>query len=145
MHHRMAASIGTQVHGPAPSNRGEDAAELKVAAGGQPANGRVPHYFVLGESAWFRGLYTDPGEVRIPLADLPSEVVSFTYPDSMASMELGAEFGLKVFPHLYHNRVYRLHELEEIVETYGLPRGDPPQTYDGHQRQEFEHYIEVQI
>lgn len=34
--------------------------ERFIARGGQPQR-RSPHYFVLGESGWFRGLYRDCG------------------------------------------------------------------------------------
>jgi hypothetical protein len=59
--------------------------------------------------------------VRIPLSGLPPERVSFTYPDSMAAMELGSNFGLDVFAAPYHNRVFRLDELDDVLDTFGLP------------------------
>ena len=55
--------------------------ELFVAAGGRPQR-RAPHYFVLGESAWFAGLYQDTAQVRLPLAALPDDATSLTYADS---------------------------------------------------------------
>src|SRR5262245_43808423 len=75
--------------------------DLFVQAGGRPARS-APHYFVLGSSAWFRGLYREPEEVVIPLSCLPPHVTSITYPDSFASMALGPRFGLPHYPQPYH-------------------------------------------
>jgi len=115
-----------------------------IERGGRPTRSS-PHYFVLGESPWFRGLYRDPAEVRLHLEDLPTEQVSFTYPDSVTSMGLLAEFGIKVSPRPYHGRVFRIDEVEAVIERYALPRSRKPATYDGHQFDDFEHYIEVQV
>jgi hypothetical protein len=115
-----------------------------IERGGRPVR-RSPHYFVLGESPWFRGLYRDPGEVRIRLADLPTDQVSVTYPDSVTSMGLLAEFGITVSPRDYHGSVFRVEEIESMIERHELPRAAKPDTYDGHQYGDFEHYIEVQV
>jgi len=112
--------------------------------GGRPTR-RSPHYFVLGESPWFRGLYSEAAEVRLQLADLPTEQVSFTYPDSVTSMGLLAEFGIDVSPQPYHGSVFRIEEIEGVIEHHGLPGSAKPATYEGHQFDDFEHYIEVQV
>lgn len=125
-----------------------------VAAGGTPQ--RVsPHYFVLGSSSWYRGLAADMAEVVLPLAMLPSDVTSVTYPDSFTAMGLGPDYGLPHDHRPYHGRVYRLEELPDLVATYGLPpdEADPPggsegvavDGYDGYERRPFEKYIEVQL
>ena len=62
--------------------------DLFVAGGGLPSR-RVPHYFILGECAWFRDLHPQIRVVTVDLADLPAEVTSFTYPDSFTSMGYG--------------------------------------------------------
>ena len=115
-----------------------------IERGGRPVRGS-PHYFVLGESAWFGGLYRDAAEVRVRLSDLPTEQVSVTYPDSVTSMGLLAAFGINVSPRDYHGNVYRIEELADLVDRYGLPHGAEPTTYEGHQFEDFEHYIEVQV
>jgi hypothetical protein len=115
-----------------------------IERGGRPTR-RSPHYFVLGESPWFRGLYQDAAEIRIPLARLPSEQVSFTYPDSVTSMGLLAEFGIELPVRPHHGIVFRIEELRDVITRYGLPEGQEPVSYDGHQFEEFEHYIEVQV
>jgi hypothetical protein len=115
-----------------------------VARGGRPERSS-PHYFVLGDSEWFAGLYTDAGVVHLPLAEMPSELVSFTYPDSMTSMGLSQDFGIPVAPRPYHGTVYRIEELADVVALHGYPRPPRPNSYDRHQFEEFEHYIEVQV
>jgi hypothetical protein len=115
-----------------------------VDVGGRPVR-QSPHYFVLGESEWFRGLYREAREVRIPLRALPTHHVSFTYPDSVTSMGLLPEFGIHVTRQPYHGTVYRIEELADLVGRYGLPRGTRPHSYQGHQFDDFEHYIEVQV
>jgi hypothetical protein len=115
-----------------------------IAAGGKPVR-YSPHYFVLGESEWFRGLYGHAGEIRIALGDLPAEATSCTYPDSVTSMGLLEHFGFPTFPQPYHGQVFRLEELAAVIDRYGLPGTPRPDTYEGHQRQSFEHYIEIQL
>jgi hypothetical protein len=61
---------------------------LFVEAGGRP-EWRSPHYFILGESPWFRGLAVNMKNVRLPLMALPHDQTSVTYPDSFAAMEVG--------------------------------------------------------
>lgn len=115
-----------------------------VGRGGRPSR-TSPHYFVLGESPWFRGLYRDASEVRVPLAALRTEHVSVTYPDSVTSMGLLSGFGIDVSPRDHHENVYRIDELPGLIERCGLPSGVKPGSYEGHQRDDFEHYIEVQV
>ncbi|HMC52070.1 MAG TPA: hypothetical protein VKI64_04855, partial [Acidimicrobiales bacterium] len=83
---------------------------LFVEAGGRPQR-RSPHYFVLGESAWFRGLAAGMREVQLPLTALPNDVTSATRPDSFTAMEVGPEFGPPHERRPYHARVFRLSEL----------------------------------
>jgi hypothetical protein len=41
--------------------------------------------------------------------------------------------------------VFRLEQLPEIVDRYGLPLEDVDPIYDGYQHRPFEQYIEVQV
>jgi len=115
-----------------------------IERGGRPQR-QSPHYFVLGESAWFRGLYRDAGQVRIPLAGLPPDQVSATLPDSITSMGLLSQFGIDLPARPHHGIVFRLDELADAVARHGRPDSPAPATYDGHQSAEFEHYVEIQI
>jgi hypothetical protein len=118
--------------------------ELFRAAGGTP-NRVAPHYFVLGESAWYRGLHPDMREVRVPLDQFPHDATSFTYPDSFTSMALGPRFGLPYDAQPYHERVFRLNELDDVIERFGLPSGEPDEPYEGYQHRPFEMYVEIQL
>jgi hypothetical protein len=117
--------------------------QLFIDAGGRPQR-RAPHYFVLGESRWFKGLATDMEELVLPLASLPEEVSSFTYPDSFTAMGLVADYGLPHVPKPYHGQVFRLSELERVLDEYGLP-ADHEAGYEGYERRQFEMYVEVQL
>lgn len=112
--------------------------------GGRPIR-QSPHYFVLGESAWFRGLYRDAREVRLRLDCLPPDQVSFTIPDSITSMGLLARLGHAQPMRPHHGAVFRLDELAEVIERYGRPHSPAAASYDGHQLEDFEHYVEVQV
>jgi hypothetical protein len=118
--------------------------DLFREVGGAPQR-TAPHYFVLGVSRWYRGLAPGMQAVTVPLSELPSEVTSFTYPDSFTAMGLIAEYGLPYEPRPYHLRVFRLEELTHIVGVHGLPRDEEPLEYAGYERAQFEKYIEVQV
>jgi hypothetical protein len=118
---------------------------LFVSAGGVPER-TVPHYFVLGGSRWYEGLAAATRKVVLPLADLPSAVTSFTYPDSFTAMGFGGRFGLPVDPRPYHDQVFRIEQLDAVVGRYGLPPDEAsPADYDDYHRRPFERYIEVQL
>jgi len=117
---------------------------LFIEAGGKPER-NSPHYFVLGSSAWFSGLASEMAEVHISLSELPSQLASFTYPDSFTAMGLIAEYGLPYEPRPYHNHVYLLDQLPDIVKTYGLPADESEQSYKDYHKRTFEKYIEIQV
>lgn len=116
---------------------------LFLEVGGNPLR-HSPRYFVLGSSEWYRGLAPDTREVVIPLRELPSEVTSFTYPDSFTAMEFGPQFNLPHEARPYHGKVFRIEELEDVLARYGLPN-DADDTYTGYEKRPFEKYIEVQV
>jgi hypothetical protein len=118
--------------------------ESFVETGGQPER-TVPHYFVLGESAWFRGLAENMREFRLAISALPYEQTSITIPDSFTAMEIGPEFGLPLEPRPYHGHVYRLDEVEDLVTRYGTFETEAERNYSGYERRENEHFIEVQL
>ncbi|MGF1593539.1 MAG: hypothetical protein ACFCUW_09680 [Kiloniellaceae bacterium] len=99
-----------------------------------------PLYFFLGDFA--DGLDpARPASLVMPLAVLPPDVVTFTYPDSMASLPLGKERGDSGDRKPYHGQVFTLAEIKDVVAAYGLPgdrwKTDPPLCYD--------RFIEVQV
>jgi hypothetical protein len=118
---------------------------LFVARGGRPERA-APHYFVLGQSAWFEDVYPETRCVRLPLNELPHDQTSFTYPDSGVAMRIGPQFGLPPDPmRPYHERVFLLDELNEVIENYGMPADDAEQPYENYHVRRFERYIEVQL
>ena len=119
--------------------------ELFLAGGGKPER-LSPHYFILGQCEWFAGLYPDPTTVKLDWRALPDEIASFTYPDSFIAMRFGSDYGLPPEPlQPYHDSVFRLSQLEDVVTKYGLPDGRAESTYNGYHKRKFEKYIEVQI
>lgn len=118
---------------------------LFEARGGRPDR-QSPHYFVLGACDWFARLYPDPATVTLDWRALPIEATSFTYPDSFVSMRLGPDYGLPPEPRQpYHERVFFMHELADVVAEHGLPDGSADEDYDGYHTRKFEKYIEVQL
>lgn len=118
--------------------------ELFVATGGAPQR-LAPHYFVLGTSEWYRGLAPGMREVRVDLARLPAESTSFTYPDSFTAMGFATRFGLPYEARPYHERVFRMDELQGVVDRFGLPADDIDPVYDGYAHRPFEKYVEIQL
>jgi hypothetical protein len=117
--------------------------ELFVEAGGQPERAS-PHYFVLGESKWFGGLADDMRSVVLRLDELPHATTSITYPDSFTAMALAPEYGLPYDARPYHDQVFRLNELEPLLDTWGLP-AEPIGGYEDYESRPFEMYVEIQV
>lgn len=98
-----------------------------IAKGGCPRR-EHPYYFAL-ETPEVQGFWPAARRVRVPLVAFPSEVISFTYLDSMVCDALlhppdevpvhCIQFaGLSCL-----SEVYRLEELFGLVERFGLPKG----------------------
>lgn len=58
----------------------------------------------------------------MPLDAFPPQVLTFTYPDSMASWLLGTREDLKSQRRPFHGKVFTLPEITKVVATYGLPK-----------------------
>jgi hypothetical protein len=117
------------------------ARELFVAAGGRPVR-TSPHYFVLGESAWFAGLHDEPREVRLPLSALPDPVTSFTWTDSITALGLGEELGVPSAPPGQRG-LHRLAALDPSRVREPAAAGGAG--YEGYQFRVLDHYVEVQL
>jgi hypothetical protein len=97
-----------------------------------------PIYFFLGE---FYG--TDPARplsVRIPLTEFSRQTITFTYPDSMASLPLATLVEHQADRRPYHGQVFTLDEIESVVSEYGMP----VKAIDG-SGPHYDTFIEVQI
>jgi len=119
--------------------------DLFCVGGGVPER-HAPHYFVLGESTWFEGLYSECRSVKLPLDAFPDAATSVTYPDSFVAMRYGEEFGLPSEPvHPAHNQVFKLADLPRLVQEYGLPCDSSQSNYANYHTRTFEKYIEIQL
>ena len=115
----------------------EDALRLLfIKRGGKPKR-KYPFYFVLGQSTWFKHLIRGQLEIRIQLDLLNPATTSFTYPDSYVALSRNDK--------PYHNKIFLLHELEEIIKKYGMPVDDTSLNYQRYWQGDFEKYIEFQI
>ena len=96
-----------------------------------------PIYFFLGDFADGRDPLR-PASLVMPLAALPPDTITFTYPDSMASLPLGAAEAHRPERQPYHGQVFTLAEIKDVIREFGLP-GDrwKTDTYD--------RFIEVQV
>lgn len=105
---------------------------LFIAKGGKPLR-LHPHSLILGTSAWLKSWYADGQELCIPLTAFDPAHVSFTYGDLFPAMR---------FPDgkPYRGQVYRLDELEALIERFGLPQAVNPDGRLGPDR-----YIEAQV
>lgn len=118
---------------------------LFLAAGGRPER-KAPHYFVLGSSNWFEGLYPSTKSVVIPLDELDSLTTSITFPDSFTAMRLGETYGLPLEPFKpYHEKIYLLSQLSELIGEFGIPEDASNPDYSNYAQKPFEKYIEVQV
>lgn len=103
------------------------------------------HYFVLGHSQWFESLSPHMRAVRLDLDRFPLESASVTYPDSVVAMRCGTEFGLPDTFEPYHDQVFRLDEIPDLVAQYGLPDDRADEDYVGYEFRDFEKFIEIQL
>ena len=79
-----------------------------------------PLYFFLGDFA--NGLdRSRPCSIVVPMAAFSSSMLTFTYPDSMASLPLATKAEHRAERRPYHGHVFTLEELENVVAQYGMP------------------------
>jgi len=112
-----------------------------ILKGGQP-NRDDPFYFTLGECAWLKSWYANPGVVKIPLSDFKPEQISFTYPDSMISFQLHDEPQYAAYRKEYNGQVFLLNEMDDLITKYGLPTEEKWKTEE---KMNYDRYIEVQV
>lgn len=111
--------------------------EAFISKGGKPEK-NYPHYFVLGESLIQKSTAPGMQELTMMLSEIPAELISFTYPDSMASFDLEKDDNYKM---PYHGKVFTLDELKEVIHEYGIPADEIGLT----SRYGYPKYIEAQL
>lgn len=105
-----------------------------------PTRRTRPIYFFLGHFAdgrdWSRAC-----SIVMPLRLIPDEVLTFTYPDSMASFSIATRESHRFDRQPYHGQVYTRAQIKGVIEAYGMPsregNTDPSRRYD--------RFVEVQV
>ena len=115
--------------------------EKFVASGGHPDR-QAPHYFVLGESSWYASLGHDMRRVEIPLAALPPDKTSVTYPDSFIAM---TTTNAPAPGTAASERIYSLDDLPTLIDRHGLPAPTWHNTHHDWRTWPREAFIEVQL
>ncbi|ESZ55103.1 hypothetical protein [Mesorhizobium sp. L103C120A0] len=99
-----------------------------------------PVYFFLGDFADGKDP-SRPSSLVMRLREFPPETLTFTYPDSMASLPIATRDDLRPQRKRYHGQVFTLGEIEAVVAEFGMPgerwKTDPTMKYDK--------FIEVQV
>ncbi len=99
-----------------------------------------PIYFFLGDFSDGRDP-SRPASLVMRLMAFRPEDLTFTYPDSMASLPIATEHHHARHRKDYHGHVFTFSEIEAVIATYGMPgdhwKEDPARTYD--------RFIEVQV
>ncbi|POR54009.1 hypothetical protein [Bosea psychrotolerans] len=94
---------------------------------------RRPIYFFFGDKADGADP-SRPASVVLPLAAFADDVLTFTYPDSMASLPLATRSEHRAERKPYHGQVFTLSEIQDVVATFGMPvnstTGDPATRFD---------------
>jgi hypothetical protein len=106
--------------------------QMFIDKGGKPKR-LHPHSMILGTSAWLQSWYPDGQELCIPLAKFDPDSVSFTYGDIFPAMRY--QDGKP-----YRGQVYGMHDLEQLIQEFGLPQEWNPDGRLGPDR-----YIEAQV
>ncbi|WP_216594182.1 hypothetical protein [Synechococcus sp. PCC 6312] len=107
-----------------------------------------PRYFVLGENDDFfqkNGFFSDanPAKLQIPLSLFSSDMISFTYPDSMPSLAIATDTTGRgdSYRKPIHGQVFTAEEIIEVIQEYGMP-GDKWKTEEYWR---YDRFIEVQV
>lgn len=99
-----------------------------------------PIYFFLGDFSDGKDL-SRPMSLVMPLQEFPPETLTFTYPDSMASLPIAIRDDHRFHRKQYHGKVFTLDEIRSAVAEFGMPgdrwKTEPAMKYDK--------FIEVQI
>ncbi len=81
---------------------------------------RHPIYFFLGDMADGADP-SRPESLVLPLAAFADDMLTFTYPDSMASLPLGTRADHAGERKPYHGQVFTLDEIRDVVSICGMP------------------------
>lgn len=108
-----------------------------IKKGGKPIRD-YPLYLCFGSSELFRNVTLNTMEIRVSISDIPDEVISFTFQDSMISMEFKNEYHIKK---IYHGEVYTKTEIYKLIDKFGFPEDN----FEEYKNEKFINYIEAQL
>ena len=94
-----------------------------------------PHYMVVEHSPWLDTWFEEPGVIKIPIEELDTRKISFTYGDSMPTFSPRVTDGKE-----YRKKVYTYEEILDVIARYGLP-----QEWNNDGAHGPERYIEAQV
>jgi hypothetical protein len=92
-----------------------------------------PVYFFLGDRSDWRHA-SRPASVILPLKLFPEDALTFTFPDSMASLPLSVEKRHLTDRKDHHGKVFTLAEIRAVIADVGMPCG----------KDHYDTFIEVQ-
>ncbi len=107
--------------------------EQFIKRGGEPET-KYPIYFTLGSSSLLKKVNKQSSEIRINLSDIPNQIISFTYRDSMLLYEKMIQKNEKFF-------VYLKSDLPKMIKENGFPLDN----YEIYENEKYINYIEAQI
>jgi hypothetical protein len=81
-----------------------------------------PVYFFLGDCSDWRHA-SRPASVVLPLKLFPEDALTFTFPDSMASLPLLVEEKHLIDRKDHHGKVFTLAEIRAVIADVGMPCG----------------------
>ncbi|MGM0508575.1 MAG: hypothetical protein ACQERZ_05355 [Fusobacteriota bacterium] len=113
-----------------------------ILKGGKPIE-EYPIYMVLGkcEEIEKNMKKEDLEKIIIPIDIFKRNEVSFTYIDSMFSLQLYKNKDSKYYHSNYHGKIFMLDEIKEIIEK----KGKPHEIFENNLPEDFFPYVETQV
>jgi hypothetical protein len=112
-----------------------------INKGGEPKI-TFPLYMVVENAIWIEEGYNGQSrKIQIPLSEFEQKEISFTYPDSMVSYWLKYKKQETFYQPDYHGQVFRLDEILQIIEKYGIPASE----WKTQETRKHDIFIEAQI
>ena len=99
-----------------------------------------PIYFFLGDYADGRDMLR-PCSLVMPLSAFSPNVLTFTYPDSMASLPIASRSDHITHRQDYHGQVFRLEEIRDVVRRFGMPS----ERWTAEASRQYDRFIEIQV
>ncbi|MDL2403709.1 hypothetical protein [Rhizobium mayense] len=99
-----------------------------------------PVYFFLGNFADGKDR-SRPNSLVMPLNAFPEGTITFTIPDSMASLPIAKHHKYELERQPYHGQVFSLEEIRDVVAKFGMPN----ESWAADPRKRFDRFVEVQV